>query len=152
MKHKYEGLFVSLFNKSSEPLVLRRTSIENSTIKRKDTVVIRRYNRSNVPSIVNGNNRQIIPTAITNNRIRGNTDLTQGPNPPIDDSVEYFPWNDRVNYEEICKSLQKKLNSFKGPPIIHKGHGGGLGHMFTSLLNVLTTALVVQRPLSCIIS
>ena len=65
-------------------------------------------------------------------------------------TTEYFPWNDRVNYNSICKSIQKKLNSFKGPPIIHKGDGGGLGHKYMSLLHSFTTALIVQRPLSCI--
>lgn len=49
--------------------------------------------------------------------------------------TEYYPWNDRVNYDAVCKSIQKRMNSFKGPPIIHKGDGGGLGHHF---FNVFT--------------
>ena len=47
-------------------------------------------------------------------------------------------------------SIQNELNSFKGPPIIHEGYGGGLGHKFVSLLHSFTTALVLKRPLSCV--
>lgn len=136
VKYKYDSSFVSLLNQSYEPLVV----MKSNNVMAKD-----RYKQSKTASTVNENNSQIIPTVSYSN-------TTQCSESCIDDSVEYFPWKDGVNYEEICKSIQKKLNSFKGPPIIYKGDGGGLGHKFTSLLNVLTTALVVQRPLSCIVN
>lgn len=75
--------------------------------------------------------------------------LPQVSNNHIKNSVEYFPWNGRVNYDSVCNSLKEKIQSFDGPPIIHKGMRGGLGHKFTSLTNSFLTALVMKRPLSC---
>lgn len=66
-------------------------------------------------------------------------------------STEYYPWNDSTDYDAVCRGIQKKIKSFKGPPIVHVGTGGGLGHKFISLLHSFTAALVMKRPLSCMI-
>lgn len=63
----------------------------------------------------------------------------------------YYPWNDGVDYNTFCMSLKNRLESFKGPMIIHRGCTGGLGHKFFSLYRSITYALFLERPLSRII-
>lgn len=59
----------------------------------------------------------------------------------------YYPWNDGIDYDFICKSIKNKLDSFHAPPIIHKGFRGGLCHKVRSLFHSFTAALMMKRPL-----
>lgn len=63
--------------------------------------------------------------------------------------VEYFPWNDGLNYTTFCTNLTTILNSNTGPAIIHNGIAGGLTHKFQLLLQDITLALVMKRKLYC---
>ena len=67
------------------------------------------------------------------------------------EEVEYFPWNDGLNYTTFCRNLISILNSNSGPAIIHNGIAGGLTHKFQLLLQDITLALVMKRKLYCII-
>lgn len=119
IQHELDCLSISLFSTSIEGVSLMRSTNERN--RRVSSVSKPRFNN---------------PTVINNTQQRNSY------------PTEYFPWNDRVDYTRVCMSIQNKLNSFNGPPIIHKGYGGGLGHKFVSLLHSFTTALVLKRPLS----
>ena len=63
----------------------------------------------------------------------------------------FFPWDDGIDYGDVCNKLLNILRSFDGPMIINSGKHGGLGHKFISLYYTITYALVLQRPLYSII-
>lgn len=63
----------------------------------------------------------------------------------------FFPWDDSIDYGDVCNKLLNILRSFNGPMIINSGKHGGLGHKFISLYYTITYALVLQRPLYSII-
>ena len=64
-------------------------------------------------------------------------------------SIEYYPWNDGLDYSLFCKQLVSTLKSNTGPVIIHNGTHGGLTHKFQLLLQDITLALVLHRKLYC---
>lgn len=63
------------------------------------------------------------------------------------DAIEYFPWNDGLDYSQICMNITKILKSNQGPAIIHYGSAGGLAHKFQTLLFDITLALLLKRKL-----
>ena len=78
-----------------------------------------------------------------------NSSSTQSFHQP--DHSSFFPWDDGIDYGDVCNKLLNILRSFKGPKIINNGKHGGLGHKFISLYYTITYALVLQRPLYSII-
>ena len=78
-----------------------------------------------------------------------NSSSTQSFHQP--DNSSFFPWDDGIDYDDVCNKLLNILRSFKGPKIINNGKHGGLGHKFISLYYTITYALVLQRPLYSII-
>lgn len=124
IQHELYHSSISLFSTSIDGMSLMKST--NETNKKASPVLKSRISNPKVAVRYNNKQHKSYPT-------------------------EYFPWNDHVNYTLVCLSIQNKLNSFKGPPIIHQGYGGGLGHKLVSLLHSFTTALVLKRPLSCMI-
>lgn len=100
-----------------------------------------RYYTNKNKSVLNNKNLEKMPSLTRINIIQSKKSY----------STEYYPWNDNTDYDAVCRGIQKRLQSFKGPPIVHVGTGGGLGHKFVSLLHSFTAALVMKRPLSCMI-
>ena len=43
-----------------------------------------------------------------------------------DNIIEYYPWNDGIDYSLFCTKLVSTLKSNNGPVIIHNGTSGGL--------------------------
>ena len=78
-----------------------------------------------------------------------NSSSTQSFHQP--DYSSFFPWDDGIDYDDVCNKLLNILRNFKGPKIINNGKHGGLGHKFISLYYTITYALVLQRPLYSII-
>lgn len=122
-------------------LEILKLSLTISSIEGNKKVMINSNKQLSANSTVDNKHSNVTSTAVKK--------LPQVSEIHIKNSVEYFPWNGRVNYDAVCNSLKEKLQSFDGPPIIHKGMRGGLGHKFLSLINIFITALVMKRPLSC---
>lgn len=65
-------------------------------------------------------------------------------------SIDFYPWNDGINYNKFCLSLARQLSQFQGPMIFHYGFQGGLGHKTISVISSILHALYAKRPLKCI--
>lgn len=59
--------------------------------------------------------------------------------------VQYFPWNDHLNYTVICKNVLKRITSNKTFYIISGSFNGGLGHKYISILHSITYAILLRR-------
>ena len=59
--------------------------------------------------------------------------------------IEFFPWNDGINYGEICKKILKRITQKDTFYVISDSIPGGIGHKYTSLLHSLTYAILTGR-------
>ena len=59
--------------------------------------------------------------------------------------IEFFPWNDGINYGEICKKILKRITQEDTFYVISDSIPGGIGHKYTSLLHSLTYAILTGR-------
>ena len=59
--------------------------------------------------------------------------------------IEFFPWNDGINYGEICKKILKRITQNDTFYVISDSTLGGIGHKYTSLLHSLTYAILTGR-------
>ena len=59
--------------------------------------------------------------------------------------IEFFPWNDGINYGEICDKILKRITQNDTFYVISDSILGGIGHKYTSLLHSLTYAILTGR-------
>ena len=59
--------------------------------------------------------------------------------------IEFFPWNDGINYGEICDKILKRITQKDTFYVISDSILGGIGHKYTSLLHSLTYAILTGR-------
>ena len=59
--------------------------------------------------------------------------------------IEFFPWNDGINYGEICNKILKRITRNDTFYVISDSIPGGIGHKYTSLLHSLTYAILTGR-------
>ena len=59
--------------------------------------------------------------------------------------IEFFPWNDGINYGEICNKILKRITQKDTFYVISDSTLGGIGHKYTSLLHSLTYAILTGR-------
>ena len=59
--------------------------------------------------------------------------------------VQYFPWNDNLNYTEICKNVLKRITRNDTYYIISGSFNGGLGHKYLSVYHSITYAILLGR-------
>ena len=59
--------------------------------------------------------------------------------------IEFFPWNDGINYGEICDKILKRITQEGTFYVISDSTLGGIGHKYTSLLHSLTYAILTGR-------
>ena len=59
--------------------------------------------------------------------------------------IEFFPWNDGINYGEICNKILKRITQNDTFYVISDSIPGGIGHKYTSLLHSLTYAILTGR-------
>ena len=59
--------------------------------------------------------------------------------------IEFFPWNDGINYGEICNKILKRITQEDTFYVISDSIPGGIGHKYTSLLHSLTYAILTGR-------
>ena len=59
--------------------------------------------------------------------------------------IEFFPWNDGINYGEICDKILKRITQNDTFYVISDSIPGGIGHKYTSLLHSLTYAILTGR-------
>ena len=59
--------------------------------------------------------------------------------------IEFFPWNDGINYGEICDKILKLITQNDTFYVISDSIPGGIGHKYTSLLHSLTYAILTGR-------
>ena len=59
--------------------------------------------------------------------------------------IEFFPWNDGINYGEICDKILKRITQKDTFYVISDSTLGGIGHKYTSLLHSLTYAILTGR-------
>ena len=59
--------------------------------------------------------------------------------------IEFFPWNDGINYGEICNKILKRITQNDTFYVISDSILGGIGHKYTSLLHSLTYAILTGR-------
>ena len=59
--------------------------------------------------------------------------------------IEFFPWNDGINYGEICNKILKRITQKDTFYVISDSIPGGIGHKYTSLLHSLTYAILTGR-------
>ena len=59
--------------------------------------------------------------------------------------IEFFPWNDGINYGEICNKILKRITQNDTFYVISDSTLGGIGHKYTSLLHSLTYAILTGR-------
>lgn len=64
-------------------------------------------------------------------------------------NVPVYPWRNEKFYIDLCDKLRDTTKKFKGPPIIHNGFPGGLGHKSISILYSITQALISKRRILC---
>ena len=59
--------------------------------------------------------------------------------------IEFFPWNDGINYGEICNKILKRITQKDTFYVISDSTPGGIGHKYISLLHSLTSAILTGR-------
>ena len=59
--------------------------------------------------------------------------------------IEFFHWNDGINYGEICNKILKRITQEGTFYVISDSTLGGIGHKYTSLLHSLTYAILTGR-------
>ena len=59
--------------------------------------------------------------------------------------IEFFHWNDGINYGEICDKILKRITQKDTFYVISDSIPGGIGHKYTSLLHSLTYAILTGR-------
>ena len=59
--------------------------------------------------------------------------------------IEFFPWNDGINYGEICNKILKRITQNDTFYVISDSIPGGIGHKYISLLHSLTYAILTGR-------
>ena len=59
--------------------------------------------------------------------------------------IEFFPWNDGINYGEMCDKILKRITQKDTFYVISDSTLGGIGHKYTSLLHSLTYAILTGR-------
>ena len=59
--------------------------------------------------------------------------------------IEFFPWNDGINYGEMCDKILKRITQNDTFYVISDSTLGGIGHKYTSLLHSLTYAILTGR-------
>ena len=59
--------------------------------------------------------------------------------------IEFFPWNDGINYSEMCIKILKRITQNDTFYVISDSTLGGIGHKYTSLLHSLTYAILTGR-------
>lgn len=64
-------------------------------------------------------------------------------------TIPFYPWNDGLNYNQICSRLLYHLTHQPGVILINSSKHGGLGHRFYSLYDAILYALLLKRPLYC---
>lgn len=116
------------------------------------TISIYTYHNSSGSFYSNNTNSTRVELLLTNNQSKLHR-ITNGGNLQtgivLDQSINFFPWNDGVDYNEFCTSLKDQFSKFNGPIIIHYGLRGGLGHKTRSVVYSIFHALLTQRPIKC---
>ena len=64
-------------------------------------------------------------------------------------TIPFYPWNDSLNYNQICSRLLYHLTHQPGAILINSSKHGGLGHRFLSIYYSILYALLLKRPLYC---
>ena len=64
-------------------------------------------------------------------------------------TIPFYPWNDGLNYNQICSRLLYHLTHQPGAILINSSKHGGLGHRFLSIYYSILYALLLKRPLYC---
>ena len=59
--------------------------------------------------------------------------------------IEFFHWNDGINYGEICNKILKRITQEGTFYVISDSTPGGIGHKYISLLHSLTYAILTGR-------
>lgn len=62
-----------------------------------------------------------------------------------DDPIQYYPWNDGIDYNELCKKVLARVTQNGTYYVISNSFPGGLGHKYTSIVHTLTYALLSGR-------
>lgn len=64
-------------------------------------------------------------------------------------TIPFYPWNDGLNYNQICSRLLYHLTHQPGAILINSSKHGELGHRFLSIYYSILYALLLKRPLYC---
>ena len=59
--------------------------------------------------------------------------------------IEFYPWNDGIDYGEMCNKILKRITQKDTFYVISDSIPGGIGHKYTSLLHSLTYAILTGR-------
>ena len=59
--------------------------------------------------------------------------------------IQYFPWNDSLNYSTICNNVLKRITQNGTFYIISGSFNGGLGHKYISIFYSITYAILLGR-------
>ena len=59
--------------------------------------------------------------------------------------IEFYPWNDGIDYSEMCNKILKRITQKDTFYVISDSIPGGIGHKYTSLLHSLTYAILTGR-------
>ena len=106
------------------------------------------------PTQLRNNHTKYPPYYITINstidKISFNKTYTHPKNPS---KISFFPWDDDgIDYSATCSKLISTIKRFSGPIIVNSGFRGGLGHKFISFFQAIILALILRRPLYCILT
>ena len=61
------------------------------------------------------------------------------------DKIQYFPWNDSLQYDRICENVLKRITKNDTFYIISGSFNGGLGHKYLSVFHSITYAILLGR-------
>ena len=59
--------------------------------------------------------------------------------------IQYFPWNDSLDYSTICNNVLKRITQNGTFYIISGSFNGGLGHKYISIFYSITYAILLGR-------
>ena len=61
------------------------------------------------------------------------------------EEVEYYPWNDGVDYTKLCRLVRARVSKPDTYYIISSNINGGIGHKYLSIFYSLTYAILLER-------
>ena len=59
--------------------------------------------------------------------------------------VRYFPWEDDVSYNEVCRKVLSRISKNDTYYIISGSINGGIGHKYLSIFYSVTYAILLRR-------